>query len=514
MKIQNNFLKLLIPVLALGLAAFTTNLAAGPLKVKTASPNSGVQGETHTVKITGVGFTQAINVRFLVSKSTDDTGKVEAGKPKVLDDETLTTTVVIPDGATVADYDIEVQLRNGRRGKGTTLFSVRAKHKQEVYSCSDVTSGPSESCTCKFSWNGLDNIYGLLEDCVTSETLKLTAMIRTDGSIQANGTERLTLTAVPCNKNIQNCTKVGENKFLGSSVIANNYHRARVRYLDIVIGQGIEAGCEPGELHSAISFVLDADTPDPTDSLPQDAPDPVNRNSLFFVADIGVYSEHDPLCNGVEVIRTQAYTDMYTIEPDPLKDPIGLPARDWKISVSNTEISLGSYIKSGITMLGMMPMQSINPPSVVNNTIWAAACEEGTPEYVAKAIHFGELTHDPDNQIDGVVEGNTIDMADSCDRSISYTAGVLVGGDVSGIQTVVKVSKNDISGALIGVEVDCDVAEAGFSGNTLTGDLGQETIGIFSEARSTIWKGKPNVWESYLSENEKIEGRSGCLGQP
>jgi hypothetical protein len=285
---------------------------------------------------------------------------------------------------------------------------------------------------------------------------------------------------------------VGE--FSGSSVIANNYHRARVRYLDIAIGQGIKAGCEQGELHSAISFVLDADTPDPTDSLPQDAPDPVNRNSLFFVADIGVYSEYDPLCNGVEVIRTQAYTDMYTIEPDSGEDPIGLPARDWKISVSNTEISPGSYIKSGITMLGMMPMQSINPPSVVNNTIWAAACEEGTDYYVAKAIHFGELTPDPDNQIDGVVEGNTIDMADPCARSSSYTAGVLVGGDVSGKQTVVKVSKNDISGAFVGAEVDGYVVEVNFSGNKLTGDhqSGTGDTGIHSDAQCTLMKGKPN----------------------
>ena len=53
--------------------------------------------------------------------------------------------------------------------------------------------------------------------------------------------------------------------------------------------------------------------------------------------------------------------------------------------------------------------------------------------------------------------------------------------------TVVKVRKNDISGALHGVEVDCDVVEAGFSGNTLTGDFGSETIGIFSAAKSTIW---------------------------
>lgn len=126
MNIHRPFSLLFLITMTAGLLTAATDLAAGPLKVKSADPNSGVVGETHIVTIKGVGFTNAKKVRFLVNKSNSDTGNVQVTELTEVDDETLTVKVDL-DGATVADYDIEVQLSGGRKGKGTTLFRVQSK---------------------------------------------------------------------------------------------------------------------------------------------------------------------------------------------------------------------------------------------------------------------------------------------------------------------------------------------------------------------------------------------------
>lgn len=125
MNMRLQFLIFFLIILAVGLASVSTDLAAGPLKVNSAEPNNGTQGDfPFPVEIKGQGFTNAKNVKFLVSKSTS-TGGVGVGLLSVVDDETITVQVSIPLGATVGDYDIEVQLSNGRKGKGTTLFAVK-----------------------------------------------------------------------------------------------------------------------------------------------------------------------------------------------------------------------------------------------------------------------------------------------------------------------------------------------------------------------------------------------------
>ncbi len=69
-----------------------------------------------------------------------------------------------------------------------------------------------------------------------------------------------------------------------------------------------------------------------------------------------------------------------------------------------------------------------------------------------------------------------------------------------GNQTSAEVLKNVISGADVGVEVDENVLNVHFSGNTLIGDSGD--IGICSEASNTSTKGKPNVWSGYDADDE------------
>ena len=142
-------------------------------------------------------------------------------------------------------------------------------------------------------------------------------------------------------------------------------------------------------------------------------------------------------------------------------------------------------------------MESNNPPYVNSNTIKAAACEDSYPV----GILFGDLTSDPVNQIEGVVESNTIDMTNGCGKE---PTGVQVVGDADDIQTTAKVSKNNISGAYVGVEVDGNVADINFSGNTLTGDgmTGSGDTGIFSDAQCTRTKGKPNKITDYDTDKD------------
>ena len=139
MNLRQQFPILFLFTLALGLLSVSMDLAAGPLKVKSASPNFGTQGDTpFPVVIKGQGFTNANRVKFLVNNSTN-TGGVGVDLISVDDDETITVQVNIPLGATIGDYDIEVQLNNGRKGKGTTLFSVKQIGGGNQHPTFDVT---------------------------------------------------------------------------------------------------------------------------------------------------------------------------------------------------------------------------------------------------------------------------------------------------------------------------------------------------------------------------------------
>jgi hypothetical protein len=506
-----------ILILLLGLVASHVALAE-VTSIDSASPDVAEQGRLDLpVTIKGSGFDKTVKeVKFLLPCAPEPCAGTNGGITvtgfTVDAEDTITATIDVSATAEPGDFFIAMATR-GRGGKGTTfksanLFTVKLRPNQQLVLCDELIEAPLGSCNCKFSWDGNENIYGLLDNCETSETLRLKSMIRTAGSVQASGTERLTITAVPCGSAPgQNCSKIGSDGFSGSSVIENWFHRARVRFIDIRFHANVSRGCDPDDIQSAISFVLragdspnpDTDTPDPTNSLPEDNPDSINRNSLFSVSDMGIYSEDDPLCNAVEVIRTENYTNIYSTP--------GLPflARDWKIQVTNTEISAGSYVQAGIVMLGIMPMQSINPPIVFGNQIGAAACEIPDPV----GILFGDLTFDTENLIEGIVESNTINMARvfPCVGPLEPTpTGVRVVSDSSDDQTTAKVTKNTISGAVTGVKVGENVVEVNISGNTLAGDGGVGT-GILSDAQCTSTKGKPNKISGYETDIDDI----GCL---
>jgi hypothetical protein len=143
MNIQRQFSILFLITVTVNLLITATNLVAGPIKVNSANPNSGVVGDPiRRVEIRGQGFTHANSVRFLVTKSSNEGGLVVSLNcvDNTCNDSTIYADVTIPSGATIADYDIEVQLMGGRKGKGTTLYSVSANSNQTPRPVTEVNN--------------------------------------------------------------------------------------------------------------------------------------------------------------------------------------------------------------------------------------------------------------------------------------------------------------------------------------------------------------------------------------
>jgi hypothetical protein len=118
----------ILAILALAVLALTPMGAAwAQVKVTAADPASTTQGTVSLyVTVSGSGFNSTAKARFLVAGTTD-TGGVTVTNVVVHGSNKLVATIDVADTAAVAKFDIEVTLSSGRKGKGTTLFSVQAK---------------------------------------------------------------------------------------------------------------------------------------------------------------------------------------------------------------------------------------------------------------------------------------------------------------------------------------------------------------------------------------------------
>jgi hypothetical protein len=109
---------------------------AQQVTVTAADPASAVQGTLSLdVAISGSGFDSTAQVEFLATGTTDP-GGITVRKVVAKGSRKLVATIDIADTALVDKFDIEVTLTNGRKGKGTTLFTVQAKTTGSVDPCS------------------------------------------------------------------------------------------------------------------------------------------------------------------------------------------------------------------------------------------------------------------------------------------------------------------------------------------------------------------------------------------
>jgi hypothetical protein len=222
----------------------------------------------------------------------------------------------------------------------------------------------------------------------------------------------------------------------------------------------VDAGCGPGQLHSAIGFVLDGDSPNPHEAF--------YLNTWWDVWLTTISTIGDPLCHAMEFTRTDSYNYPDSIEA--------------RVMARTSVITAGSYSKTGILYRGFGPFTESS--SVYRNTIGAASAGAAN----ANAIQFGPIVGG------GVVEHNLITLDDG--------NGVLVVGD--GLTTDVKVNQNNIEGAFIGVLVDGDVLNATIKSNILTGANVADSVGACSDAMSNLFRAnKINDYNDAIVEGEE-----------
>lgn len=111
----------------MSLVLVPAGIAMAQVQVTSADPASAVQGTVSLdITINGSGFDSSAAVKFLVA-GTSETGGITVKKVIVRSAKRLIATIDVADTAIVNKFDIEVTLSSGRKGKGTTLFTVLRK---------------------------------------------------------------------------------------------------------------------------------------------------------------------------------------------------------------------------------------------------------------------------------------------------------------------------------------------------------------------------------------------------
>jgi hypothetical protein len=475
-----------------------------PIKVGEPVPNNAYQGDQGKhILLNGSNFPDSAKVTFLFSLDQSEGSVTVLQDPVTRNaDGLLEFDIDVDSNADLGDYDILVEeyiepmLLSGRKGKGTTLFSVQAK-VDNVLNCApfidpdydplvdpyDTAGMETGTCTCEFSLNSEDTsqgtppgfIYNLIADCETGQTLTIPQFgnIRSLGAVQGSGSERKTITAV----------NGSGGTFAGEAIIENTGHRATARDFNIVVGPGVKAGCDGG-IRSALRFELDEDSADPT------IPDPFYIHTRWNIGDIWVSTDGEPLCNAIEARRTSGY-------PLQWNDQAGggpYDAYDARLDVAGGWIKTWSYAEYGVIYEGCLcRSDSLRSPLVSGIRIDPPATGGSGPV----GIWTGGITSsDPDSPVAAHVDETVITMT----SGTGATGIVAYGASDGPIESDFSIGKNVISGAYYGILVDDHVDEVNFSGNTLTGDDEAGSVGIDSEACDSSFKGKPNHISGFATD--------------
>ena len=114
-------------LLLFAVAMVPIHAAHAQVKVSAATPSSAYQGTIALdVVVSGSGFNNSAKVQYFVSGTTNP-GGITVRKVTFRSSTELVTTIDVAETADLASFDIVVTLDSGRKGKGTTLFSVKPK---------------------------------------------------------------------------------------------------------------------------------------------------------------------------------------------------------------------------------------------------------------------------------------------------------------------------------------------------------------------------------------------------
>jgi len=155
-----------LSLLVLGLAPI--GAAVAQIKVTAATPASAYQGTIALdVVVSGAGFDNSAQVQYFVAGTTNP-GGITVKNVVFRNSKELVTTIDVADTADLASFDIQVTLSSGRKGKGTTLFSVKAKPNDEPlpsypparHSQSFTSNGGTTAATSRLYMFGGDDSSG------------------------------------------------------------------------------------------------------------------------------------------------------------------------------------------------------------------------------------------------------------------------------------------------------------------------------------------------------------------
>jgi hypothetical protein len=120
--------RLALATLYLAALAFAPiGVVCAQVKVTAATPSSTVQGTVSLdVIVSGSGFDSTSSAQFFVTGTTNS-GGITVKKTTFRNSKEVVATIDVDDLAVIASFDIQVTLSSGRKGKGTTLFTVQSK---------------------------------------------------------------------------------------------------------------------------------------------------------------------------------------------------------------------------------------------------------------------------------------------------------------------------------------------------------------------------------------------------
>ena len=126
MKSRMHRIRTYLFLILLGITCMATTQAQ-EVQVNSANPTSAEQGTLDLdVEISGRGFDNSAVVEFFPT-GTSVPGGINVKKVKVRGSKKIIATIDVDSEAVVDDFDIEISLSSGRRGRGSTLFSVKKK---------------------------------------------------------------------------------------------------------------------------------------------------------------------------------------------------------------------------------------------------------------------------------------------------------------------------------------------------------------------------------------------------
>lgn len=136
------------------LSANTQTAKAQQVQVTAADPSAAAQATVNLdVKVTGKGFKNGANAKFLVT-GTADPGGVQVNSTTFVSSTELRANIDVAETAIIANFDIEVLNSDGRGGKGTELFRVVEKGSNG--GCTNLALSPistTESVTFNMGWS-------------------------------------------------------------------------------------------------------------------------------------------------------------------------------------------------------------------------------------------------------------------------------------------------------------------------------------------------------------------------